>query len=203
MGADAPVKAEMYIPFRQGSNYPAFAPRDLVVRASVEPSSLVPAVRQAVREVDPYQPVASARTMGEVLNLVTAERRAGMFLLTGFAALALLLSALGIYGVLSYFVVQHTAEIGVRMALGAQRGDVLRLVIGKGMRLALAGVGLGLAFALALTRLMEGLLFEVRATDPLTFASITALLTLIAFVACWVPARRASRVDPLVALRYE
>jgi putative ABC transport system permease protein len=191
------------VPYRQAATYPAFSPRDLIIRASGEPTSLVPAVRQAIREVDPYQPLAYIRTMDEVLNRVTAERRMGMILLTAFAALALLLAALGIYGVLSYFVVQHTSEIGVRMALGAQPGDVLRLVIGKGMRLALLGVGLGLVGAFTLTGLMKSLLFEVQATDPLTFGLIALLLTLVALVACYIPARRATRVDPLVALRYE
>ncbi len=203
MGADAPVKAEMYVPYRQAATYSAFAPRDLAVRTSGEPLSLVPAVRQAIREVDPYQPLANIRTMDEVLSRVTAERRLGMILLTAFAALALLLAALGIYGVLSYFVVQHTSEIGVRMALGAQPGDVLWLVIGKGMRLALMGVGVGLLGAFALTRLMKNLLFEVQATDPLTFGLIALLLTLVALLACYIPARRATRVDPLIALRYE
>jgi putative ABC transport system permease protein len=203
MGADAPVKAEMYVPYKQAATYPAFAPRDLVVRASVEPTSLVPAVRQAIHEVDAYQPLANIRTMNEVLSRVTAERRLGMILLTAFAALALLLAALGIYGMLSYFVVQHTPEIGVRMALGAQRGDVLRLVIIKGMKLALLGVCIGLAGAFALMRLLQSLLFEVQATDPLTFGLIAILLTLIALAACYIPARRATRVDPLIALRYE
>jgi putative ABC transport system permease protein len=203
MDVDLPVKAEMYVPYRQAATYPAFSPRDLILRASGEPTSLVPAVRQVIREVDPNQPLANIRTMDDLLNRVTAQRRMGMILLTAFAALALLLAALGIYGVLSYFVVQHTSEIGVRMALGAQAGDVLRLVIGKGMRLALLGVGLGLAGAFTLTGLMKSLLFEVQATDPLTFGLIALLLTLVALVACYIPARRATRVDPLVALRYE
>ncbi|HWS54265.1 MAG TPA: ABC transporter permease [Pyrinomonadaceae bacterium] len=203
MGADAPVKPEMYVPHRQAAAFPHFAPRDLVVRATVPPAGLVPAVRGAVREVDPQQPLAAVRTLDEVLGRETAQRRTGMVLLTAFAGLALLLAALGIYGVLSYFVVQHTPEIGVRMALGARAADVLRLVVGKGMALALAGVGLGLAGAFALTRLMESLLYGVSPTDPLTFGALALLLTLVALLACLVPARRATRVDPIEALRHE
>jgi putative ABC transport system permease protein len=203
MGASEPVKAEMYIPYKQASNFSVFAPRDLVIRTSAAPTSLVPAVRQAVHEVDAYQPLSNVRTMEEVLGRETQERRTGMILLVAFAALALLLAALGVYGVLSYFVVQHTPDIGVRMALGAQNGDVLRLVVGKGMKLAALGVVLGLAGAFALTRLMKSLLFEVSATDPLTFLLITALLVFVALLACLVPALRATRVDPMTALRYE
>ncbi|HYY56583.1 MAG TPA: ADOP family duplicated permease, partial [Pyrinomonadaceae bacterium] len=203
MGTDAPIKAEMYVPYWQGSPYFWFSPRDLVVRTTVTPSSLVPAVRQAVHEVDPYQPLSNIRTMDEVLGRETAQRRMGMVLLIAFGALALLLAALGIYGVLSYFVIQHTPEIGVRMALGAQGRDVLRLVIGKGMRLALFGIAVGLAGAFALTRLMKNLLFGVSAIDPLTFGSVAALLAVVAFFACYLPARRATRVDPMIALRSE
>ncbi|HEY0169823.1 MAG TPA: ABC transporter permease [Pyrinomonadaceae bacterium] len=209
MGADAPVKAEMYVPYRQAAAfwksapYSFFTPRDLVVRASVPPESLAPAVREAVRGVDAQQPVASVRTMDEVLGRETAQRRVGVILLGAFAALALLLSALGLYGVLAFFVVQHTPEIGVRVALGARPSDVLRLVVGRGMRLALLGVGLGLVGALALTRLMRSLLFGVSAADPLTYIVLALVLTAVALVACLVPARRATKVDPMVALRYE
>jgi predicted permease len=208
MASDEPVKAEMYVPYRQaavywkGGNAP-FAPRDLVVRTSVEPRSLAPAVRGAVKEVDPYQPVFGVRTLEEVLSLDTAQRRVGVILLAAFAGLALLLAALGIYGVLAFFVVQHTPEIGVRMALGASPGDMLRLVVGRGMRLALAGVGCGLVAAFALTRLIESQLFGVSASDPFTFAGIALLLAAVALLACLVPARRATKVDPMVALRYE
>ena len=208
MASDEPVKAEMYVPYRQavvywkaGNNW--FAPRDLVVRTSVEPKSLAPAVREAVKEVDPYQPVSGVLTLEEVLRLDTAQRRVGMILLAAFAGLALLLAALGIYGVLAFFVVQHTPEIGVRMALGASPGDMLRMVVGRGMRLALAGVGVGLAAAFALTRLIESQLFGVSASDPLTFAGLALLLAAVALLACLIPARRATKVDPMVALRYE
>lgn len=201
--ADAPVKAEMYVPYWQAAAFPTFAPRDLVIRTSVAPASLVPAVHQTIHEIDPYQPLSSIRTMDEVLNRETAQRRVGMLLLVAFAALALLLASLGIYGVLSYFVVQHIPEIGIRMALGAGRSDVLRLVIGKGMKLALAGIAIGLIGAFMLTRLMASLLFGVSAIDPLTFAGVAGLLTIIALLACYLPARRATKVDPMIALRYE
>ncbi len=203
MGVDAAVKAEMYLPCRQIKTHSFFAPRDLVIRAAVEPLSLVPAVRQAIHEVDPDQPVSLIRTMDQVLDEETASRRLGTTLLTTFATLALLLTALGIFGVLSYFVTQQTPEIGVRMALGARPRDVVALVAGKGLRLALAGLGAGLAAAAALTRLMTSLLFEVSAVDPVTFVAVSGLLAAVALVACLVPARRATRVDPMVALRCE
>jgi len=203
MGIDEPVKAEMYIPYAQIKDQQWYAPRDLVIRTKVDPLSIVASARNEIRQVDPAQPISNVRTMDEVLGEETASRRLGMTLLTIFAALALLLATLGIYGVLAYFVVQHTQEIGVRVALGAQRRDILGLVLKKGMTLTLMGVAIGLGVAFALTRFMASLVYGVSTTDPLTYAAIAALLTAVALVACYLPARRATKVDPMVALTYE
>lgn len=203
MGIDEPVKAEMYFPYQQKSDQAWNAPRDLAIRTSVDPLSLVAVVRNEIHQVDPNQPISDVRTMDQVLGEETASRRLGMTLLTIFAGLALLLATLGIYGVLAFFVVQHTQEIGVRMALGAQRSDILRLVVMKGMRLAVLGVVIGLGVAFALTRLMASLVYGIGTADPLTYATIALLLTGVALLACYLPARRATKVDPMVALIYE
>ena len=203
MGLDAPVKAEMYLPYSQVTDSPWFAPRDLVVRTLVEPMSLVPPVKAAIGEADAEQAVSNIRSFDDILDEEVVQRRLGATLLAAFAALALLLASLGIYGILSHFVAQHTPEIGVRLALGAGAGDILRLVLGRGMTLALIGVGLGSLGGLALTRLMSRLLFGIGATDPLTFVLAAVLLASLALVACYLPARRAVNVDPLDAMRYE
>ncbi|HWO02378.1 MAG TPA: ABC transporter permease [Blastocatellia bacterium] len=175
----------------------------LVVRANKNPLALASAVRAQVYEVDKDQPVFGVKTMDELINSSISQRRFAMILLAGFAAIALALAAVGIYGVMSYLVVQRTHELGVRMALGAQTSHVLGLVVKQGMTLALIGVGIGLAAAFALTRLMASLLYGVSATDPITFSVIALLLASVALVACYLPARRATKVDPIVALRYE
>ncbi len=203
MGVDVPPKAEMYFPYRQIKSHPFFAPRDLVIRATVEPSSLVASVRSAIHAVDPNQPLANIRTLDAVFGEHTGTRRMGMMMLTVFAALALLLAMLGIYGVLSYFVTQHTQEIGVRLALGADGKNIFALVLKRGLLLTGVGIGIGLAASLALTRLLRSLLFEVSAVDPLTFAGVALLLFVVALLACALPARRATKVDPMIALRYE
>ncbi|MBO0859290.1 MAG: FtsX-like permease family protein, partial [Chloracidobacterium sp.] len=161
------------------------------------------AVRQAVWSVDKEQALYSVRTMEQVMADSLSQRRFSTLLLVLFAAVALTLAAVGIYGVMSYAVEQRTHEIGIRMALGAQSGAVTRLIVAQGVAPALIGVGLGLAGAFALTRVMKALLFEVSATDPVAFASAPLLLAAVALVACWLPARRAAKVDPLIALRHE
>jgi putative ABC transport system permease protein len=175
----------------------------LAVQTSVPPETVVPAIREQVRSLDPDQPITSVRTVDDLMSRSLSEARFSLWLLGLFAGLGLLLAAIGIYGVMVTAVTQRTHEIGLRMALGAVRRDVLWLVIRQGMFPVLIGVAVGLGAAIGLTRLMSTLLFEVSATDPLTLALITVLLTIVSLIACYIPAQRATKVDPLVALRYE
>jgi putative ABC transport system permease protein len=193
------VTAEVYFPYKQ-------LPRNfmnLVVRSASDPSSMVPAIRNQVLSVDKDQPVSDIMTMDQRVARSVASKRFVMSLLGAFSLLALGLAAVGIYGVMAYLVTQRTQEIGVRMALGAQKRDVLKLVVGRGMALAVMGIAIGLVASLALTRLMRSLLFEVTPTDWLTFVITSLVLLTVALLACYIPARRAAKVDPLVALRYE
>ncbi|MCA1818147.1 MAG: ABC transporter permease [Acidobacteria bacterium] len=199
-GLDAEVKPQVYIAYPQ---IDGFYPRYLIVSTSVEPHGVASAVRGAVWEVDRDQPVSDVLTMEEVLGESIARQRFSTLLLGVFAGVALLLAAVGIYGVMSYAVAQRTHEIGIRMALGAQTRDVLKLAVGQGLKLVLVGVAIGIVASLALTRLMASLLYGVSATDPVTFAAITLVLVGVAALASYIPARRATKVDPLVALRYE
>ena len=175
----------------------------LIAHTAAGAEQLADAMRAAVQEVDPEQPVYRVSTMEQFFSAAVAVPRATMFLMGALAVAALILAAVGIYGVIAYAVTQQTREIGIRMALGATQPDVLRLVVGQGITLALIGEVIGLAGAFALTRLMTSLLFGVSATDPATFTVIALLLTGVALLACYIPARRATKVDPLVALRYE
>jgi putative ABC transport system permease protein len=176
---------------------------DVAVRADGDAESLTASARSAIRAVDPDQPVYNVLTMKQRLGRSLANSRFNALLLGVFAAIAVILAATGIYGVMSYAVTQRTHEIGIRLALGAQRGNVLAMVIRQGMRIALIGVGIGLISALALARLMAGLLYQVGAADPLTFATVSVLLCAVALLACYAPARRATKVDPMIALRRE
>lgn len=175
----------------------------IVVRTTVEPDSLTPEVRGIVAAVDKSAPVSEVKTMDHIVSEAITQPRFNLFLLGLFGGIALLLSAAGIYGVTAYSVTQRTHEFGIRMALGAQVGDVLTMILGQGMRLIGLGIVIGLLAAFALTRLLKGLLFGVGANDPVTFVAITLVLLVVALLACYVPARRATKVDPLVALRYE
>ncbi len=175
----------------------------LVVRARGDAAALTPAIRKAIWSVDKDQPIVRVATMDDLLAATAAERRFAMILFETFGLVALVLAAIGIYGVLSGSVTERTREIGVRLALGAQRRDVLGLILRQGLRLTLSGVGIGLLAAWAVTRLLTKLLYSVSATDPLTFGGVALLLFVVALLACYLPARRATKVDPLVALRQD
>jgi predicted permease len=196
---DGEAKPEFYLTIAQ-------LPRtsmSMVVRTGGDPMQMLASVREQVWAVDKDQPITNIETMERLMAKSAAPRRFNLLLLGVFALAGLALAGVGLYGVMSYTVTQRTREIGVRMAMGAQKVDVLRLVIEEGMKLALVGALLGLGGALALTRLLKTLLFSVSATDPLTFIVIAAVLMIVALLACWLPARRATKVDPLIAIRCE
>jgi putative ABC transport system permease protein len=192
-------REQAYFPYLQRPSNRMY----LAIKTGVDPLSLTSAVRGEVLSLDRDVPVYEVKTMDQLVTTSLAQRQLNMILFAAFSAIALILAAVGIYGVMSYSVTQRTHEIGIRMALGAQQSSVLGLVVRQGMTLALAGVAIGLGFAVALTRLMSSLLFGVSATDPVTFAAIAVILTGVALVACLAPARRATKVDPMVALRCE
>jgi putative ABC transport system permease protein len=199
-GLSSEVSSEMYMPFAQKPQ----AEMTLVVRsASANPMSLLPVIRREVEAIDKDQPVYGVKTMEHLLSDSVASERLSVTLLGLFAALAFLLACVGIYGVISYSVTQRTHEIGVRIALGASTTDILKLVVLQGMKMVVVGLVLGLIASFALTRVMASLLFNVSATDPATFILVSLMLAAVAFFASFIPARRATRVDPMVALRYE
>jgi putative ABC transport system permease protein len=175
----------------------------VVVKTTREPAAMLTTMRQQVSQLDPAMPIFGIQTMREIRNHNVAPERLNLGLLGGFAVLALILAIIGLYGLLAFTVAQRKREIGIRMALGAQRFDVLHLVVGQGMRLILAGVVIGLLGSVALTRVLASVLFKVEPTDPLTFVTVTLLLCVVALLACYIPARRATKVDPMVALRFE
>jgi predicted permease len=190
---------EIFIPYVQ---HPSLF-MTFVLRTRDDPMRLAASLRQAVASVDANEPVGNIQTMDDIVQKFVAPRQFKLVLLGSFALLALVLGAVGLYGVISYAVAERTHEIGIRRALGAQPTDVLRLVIGQGLKLALLGVGIGILGALALTRFLATLLYGVKPTDPLTFVSVSLLLLGVALLAAYIPARRATKVDPMVALRYE
>ena len=200
------LRAQLYQPFRQLSGFPPFGV-DVIMRADAVTGKAATAffdsIRRVVQSQNSETVIFRPQTMNQVIAGTLATPRFSMILLNAFGVVALLLASIGLYGVISYLVGQRTHELGIRMALGAQRGNVVSLVIGQGMRRVLVGLALGLAGALALTRVLQRLLYEIKPTDPLTFGVVPLILLAVAVLACWLPARRAANVDPMTALRHE
>jgi predicted permease len=200
------LRAQFYVPWMQmPDQYVAMTPSGagMVVRSAGSGAGLFDSIRRASTQMSSQQVIYGTQTMEQLIADSLASQRFSMILLAGFAALAMGLATVGIYGVISYVVGQSAREIGIRMAMGAQRSDVLRLILQRGGKLTLTGVALGVGAAICLSRLMSSLLYGVGATDPLTFLAVAAVLTTVGILACYVPARRAAKVDPMVAMRYE
>ena len=198
-GLDGEIRPMTYWPYARNP----YGTMTVTVRTAADPNRIVTSIAGLVRQLDPELALANVKTMDEVVSDSVAQRRLTMLLLTIFAGAALLLAAVGIYGVIAYSVTERTQEIGIRMALGAQRGAVLRMVITQALVLAVTGIAVGGGGALLLTRLMEGLLFEVKPADPLTFGVVSGILAAVALLASYIPGRRATQVDPVIALRAE
>jgi putative ABC transport system permease protein len=202
-GLGVDPQTEMYLPYRQADLVLPVFQLSLVLRTATDPQLQTSAVRTALAELDPNQPLVNVRTMEENIAATVAQPRFRTWLIGIFAAVALALAAVGVYGVMSYTVTQRTSEIGIRVTLGAQPEDVFKIIVGEGLRLALAGVGVGIVAALAMARVLQSFLYGVSAYDPPTFFTVALLLTIVAVAASFFPARRATLVDPMVALRYE
>jgi putative ABC transport system permease protein len=203
-----PALPTYFLPLTQSSLpthelFEAGIPTCVLVRTHQNPLTVSRTVEDALHGADPMLAIGHVRTMEEVLSISVAFERFLTTVMTVFAGLALVLACVGLYGVISYSVSQRTHEIGIRIALGAQKDEVLKMVVGQGLRLAITGAAIGIAGALALTRLLSSLLYGVRPTDPLTLIAASLLLTTVSLLACYIPARRATKVDPMVALRYE
>jgi putative ABC transport system permease protein len=201
-------EAVMYVPESQTTDgltklANSVIPLSWIIQTAVDPSSLSAAIQHEIQSVDSQLAASKIRTMDQVISESTARQNFNMLLLTIFAGLALLLAAIGIYGLMSYTVEQRTQELGIRMALGASRGDMLKLVVRQGMLLTGIGVVIGLAASFGLNRLLADLLFGVKATDPVTYAAVTVILISVALLATYIPARKATQIDPMIALRYE
>jgi putative ABC transport system permease protein len=196
---DGEVRPEIYVPFLQ---FTVFS-MSFVVRTSSDPSSMTSSILQQISRVDPDQPVFRVKTMDQYLGESMGQRRLSTTLLGAFAAFALVLAAIGVYSVMNYLVSQRRHEIGIRMALGANQGEILKLVVGQGMWISLLGIGIGIAAALLLTRIMTSLLYGITPSDPLTYIANSLILLAVALLACLIPARRAMSVDPIIALRYQ
>jgi putative ABC transport system permease protein len=197
------AKAEMYLPYRQADQLLPVFQMSVILRTAMEPLAATSALRSALAEIDPNQPLVNVRSMEQNIQTSVAQPRFRTWLIGIFAALALVLAAVGVYGVMSYSVTQRISEIGIRVTMGAQPADILRIIVGEGLRLALIGVSIGMVGALLLSRLLRSFVFGVSTSDPVTFGGVAVILTLVGAAASYFPARRATRVDPLIALRYE